>query len=70
MVSLDGKIIECLPNGKYKVEVEHNGKVRQFACYIGGRVRRNHIIITENDNVKIEISEYDPGRGKIVYRYR
>jgi len=24
----------------------------------------------ENDKVKIEVSEYDPDQGKIVYRYR
>lgn len=70
MISLDGKIIASLPNGKYTVEVEHKGKTRQFMCYIGGRVRRNHIIITDGDNVKIEVSASDPKQGKIVYRYR
>ncbi len=70
MVSLDGKVLSSLPDGKYKIEVEYKGVTRQFICYVSGKIRMNHIVITENDKVKIEVSEYDPGQGKIVYRYR
>jgi len=70
MISLDGKVLSSLPDGKYKIEVEYNGKTRQFICYVSGKIRMNHIVITENDKVKIEVSEYDPDQGKIVYRYR
>jgi translation initiation factor IF-1 len=70
MVSLDGKVIASLPDGKYKVEVEYNGKTKSFVCYVSGKIRLNHIMIVEGDKVKIELSSYDPSQGKIVYRYR
>lgn len=70
MVSLDGKVIASLPDGKYKVEVEYKEKKKIFLCYVSGRIRLNHIMVIEGDKVKIELSEYDPSQGKIVYRYR
>ncbi len=70
MVTLEGKVIQALPDGKYIVEVEYNGKKKQFLCYVSGRMRVNHIIIAEGDRVKIQVSPYDPEKGKIVYRNR
>jgi translation initiation factor IF-1 len=70
MVSLEGKVISSLPDGKYKVEVEYKGKTKVFICYVSGKIRLNHIMIIEGDRVKIELSSYDPTQGKIVYRYR
>lgn len=70
MVSLEGKVISSLPDGKYKVEVEYKGKIKVFICYVSGKIRLNHIMIIEGDRVKIELSSYDPTQGKIVYRYR
>ncbi|WKZ30264.1 MAG: translation initiation factor IF-1 [Candidatus Dojkabacteria bacterium] len=70
MVSLEGKVISSLPDGKYKVEIEYKGKSKVFTCYVSGKIRLNHIMITEGDRVKIELSSYDPTQGKIVYRYR
>lgn len=70
MVSLEGKVIATLPDGKYKVEVEYKGKTKTFLCYVSGKIRLNHIMIVEGDRVKIELSTYDTTQGKIVYRYR
>jgi len=70
MVTVEGLVTKALPDGKYLVEVEYKGKKREFICYVGGRVRLNHIIISEGDKVKIEISTYDPAQGKIIYRNR
>jgi len=70
MVSLDGKVITSLPDGKYKVEVEYKGKIKYFVCHVSGRIRLNHIMIADGDKVKIEVSPYDLTQGKIVYRYR
>lgn len=70
MVILEGKVVQALPDGKYKVKVEYKGKSKEFICYVSGRMRVNHIIITEGDKVKIEVSPYDPTKGKIIYRLR
>ncbi len=63
-------MVEALPDGKYVVRVEYKGKTKDFICYVSGKIRVNHIIITEGDRVKIEVSPYDPEKGKIIYRYR
>ena len=70
MVELEGKVVEALPDGKYVVRVEYKGKTRDFVCYVSGKIRLHHIIIVEGDRVKIQVSKYDPTKGKIVYRYR
>ncbi len=70
MVILEGKVTQALPDGKYKVTVEYKGKKKEFTCYVSGKMRVNHIMITEGDKVKIEISPYDPALGKIIYRLR
>lgn len=70
MITLTGKVVEALPDGKYVVRVEYKGKTKDFICYVSGKIRVNHIIITEGDRVKIEVSPYDPEKGKIIYRYR
>ena len=70
MITLNGRVVRALPDGKYEVEVEYNGKKRSFICYVSGKIRLNHILIVEGDSVKIEISKYDPSQGKIVYRNR
>jgi translation initiation factor IF-1 len=37
---------------------------------ISGRMRRNYIRILIGDKVSIEVSPYDPTRGRITYRHR
>ncbi len=37
---------------------------------ISGKMRKNCIRILPGDRVKVELSAYDLGRGRITYRYR
>jgi translation initiation factor IF-1 len=38
--------------------------------YTAGKMRRHRIRILPGDRIKVELSAYDLGRGRIVYRYR
>ena len=38
--------------------------------YTAGKMRRYRIRINPGDRVKVELSPYDLGRGRIVYRHR
>jgi translation initiation factor IF-1 len=38
--------------------------------YTAGKMRRYRIRIFPGDRIKVELSAYDLGRGRIVYRYR
>jgi translation initiation factor IF-1 len=66
-ITVDGKILEALPNAMFKVELE-NG--HQLLAHISGKMRMFYIKILPGDKVKLEISPYDLTKGRIVYRYK
>ncbi len=42
----------------------------QILAYLSGKMRKYYIRILLGDRVKVEMSMYDPSRGRIIYRYR
>jgi translation initiation factor IF-1 len=64
-IEMEGKVIEVIPGGKYKVELE-NGYV--IEAYVSGKIRMNYIRILPGDKVTMEVSPYDLTRGRIIYR--
>lgn len=62
---LEGKVIEALPNAVFRVQLE-NGPV--ILAHISGKLRMNFIRILPGDKVTVEISTYDPTRGRITWR--
>ncbi len=61
----EGKVIETLPNATFTVEIEGG---HRLLAYLSGKMRMNYIKIVCGDKVKIEMSQYDLTRGRIVYR--
>lgn len=57
-----GVVIEILPAGLYKVSLE-NG--REILCYLGGKMKYNHIRVILNDTVGVVL---DPYGGKATNR--
>ncbi|MBD3232397.1 MAG: translation initiation factor IF-1 [candidate division Zixibacteria bacterium] len=66
-ITVDGKVLEPLPNAMFKVELD-NG--HQVLAHISGKMRMNFIKILPGDRVTLELSPYDLNRGRIVYRYK
>jgi translation initiation factor IF-1 len=64
-IEMEGKVIEVIPGGKYKVELE-NGYV--IEAYVSGKIRMNYIRILPGDTVTIELTPYDLTHGRITYR--
>jgi translation initiation factor IF-1 len=64
-LKLDGKIIETLPNAMFRVELE-NGHV--IIAHISGKMRKYYIRLTTGDEVEVELTPYDLGKGRIVLR--
>ena len=62
---MEGKVVESLPNTQFKVELENGHSI---IAHISGKMRMHFIRILPGDKVKLEISPYDLGRGRIVYR--
>ncbi len=42
----------------------------QILATISGRMRRYYIRILPGDRVTVEVSPYDPSRGRITYRHK
>ncbi|MEI7425133.1 MAG: translation initiation factor IF-1 [Candidatus Staskawiczbacteria bacterium] len=67
IIKKDGRVIEALPNAFFKV-VLSDGK--ELMGFLSGKMRMNRITILPGDKVSLEISPYDEGKGRIVYRLK
>jgi translation initiation factor IF-1 len=65
VIETDGTVIEPLPNAMFLVELSNGHKI---LAHISGKMRMHYIRILPGDKVQVEISPYDPGKGRIVYR--
>ena len=65
VIELDGKVLEVLPGGQLKVELENGHTV---TAHVSGKMRMNYIRILPGDTVTVELSPYDLTRGRITYR--
>ena len=64
-IEVEGKVVEVLPGGTFKVELENKHTV---VAHVSGQIRMNYIRILPGDTVVIELSPYDLTRGRITYR--
>ena len=64
-VRTEGVVEEALPNTTFRVRLE-NG--RSVLAYVSGRMRMNYIRILPGDKVTLEVTPYDPTKGRIIYR--
>jgi translation initiation factor IF-1 len=68
VVRVQGTVVETLPNAMFKVEIE--GGLEVLARASGKMRRGRYIRILPGDKVDIDLSVYDPSRGRIVWRYK
>lgn len=68
LIKLRGKVIECLPNATFKVELDDIKKI--VIATISGKIRKHNINILKHDMVEIEMSTYDLTKGRITFRYK
>ena len=66
-ITLEGKIVDTLPNAMFRVELENGHTV---LAYLSGKMRKYYIRVLLRDKVKVEMSPYDLSRGRITYRFR
>ncbi len=64
-IEVEGTVIETLPNAMFRVELENGHRV---LAHISGKMRLHFIKILPGDKVTVELSPYDLGRGRIIYR--
>ncbi len=68
VLRVQGSVVETLPNAMFRVEIDGGLEVLARAA---GKMRRGRFIrILPGDRVDLELSAYDPSRGRIVWRYK
>jgi len=64
-VEASGIVRELLPSALVRVELDTG---HQVLAHASGDVGRNFIRLLAGDRVLVEVSSFDPGRGRIVRR--
>jgi len=59
--------VESLPNAMFRVELDNGHVILAHVC---GRMRIHFVRILPGDRVKVELTPYDPDRGRITWRYK
>jgi len=63
----DGVIVENLPNTMFRVDLGEN---KVILTSLKGTMRRRYVRLFPGDKVRVEMSEYDKDRGRIVEKCR
>jgi translation initiation factor IF-1 len=67
-IRMPGTVVAVERNAVFRVEIEGGLQVMAKAA---GRMRRGRKIrILSGDSVEVEVSTYDPTKGRIVWRHR
>ncbi len=64
-IRTEGVVVEARPNTTCLVQLDAGPEI---LAHVGGKMRRHYIRILPGDRVVLEISTYDPEKGRIVYR--
>jgi translation initiation factor IF-1 len=66
-LEVEGTVVEALPNTQFLVQLENGHRI---LAYLSGKMRKFYIRILLGDKVRVEMSTYDPTRGRIIYRHK
>ena len=65
-IEAEGVVIEAFRGTKFRVKLNDVDAV--IIADISGKLRMNYIRILVGDKVTVEISPYDAGKGRIIWR--
>src|SRR5438046_3438116 len=64
-ITVEGTIMTVLPGTMFRVALANDHLV---LAHISGKMRKRFIRLTIGDRVKMQMSPYDTGKARIVYR--
>lgn len=71
-IEVTGVVTQALPNTTFKIEIDPDAPEdfagKEILCALAGKMRIYRIRVMPGDKVKVQITPYDPNRGRIVYR--
>ena len=70
-IEVEGIVVEPLPNAKFTVKlIGENWEGKEIMAHLSGKMQMNFIRILPGDKVTVELSIYDPTKGRITYRHK
>jgi translation initiation factor IF-1 len=66
-IPVRGTVMEKLPNAMFRVELENGLEV---LAHVSGKIRTRVIRVMAGDKVTVELSPYDPTRGRITWLHK
>ncbi len=66
-IQVEGEVVDALPNAMFRVKLDLPNKP-EIIAQISGKMRMHYIRILPGDRVTVDISPYDPTKGRITYR--
>lgn len=71
VIEILGVVTEALPNATFRVKLtDERYPNQEILAHISGRMRINHIRILPGDKVTVELTPYDLGKGRIIFRHK
>ena len=67
LIDVQGTVVAVHSGGLYRVQCDSGQEV---LAQLSGRMRRFRIKVVPGDRVTVEVSPYDPTRGRITYRHK
>lgn len=64
-IEVEGEVIELLPAATFRVHLLNGHEV---LVHLSGKMRMNKIRLLPGDRVRVEMSPYDLGKGRVTYR--
>jgi translation initiation factor IF-1 len=64
-IEVEGKVTQVLPGTMFRVTLPNGHEV---LAHISGKMRKNFIRISVGDHVRVQMSPYDLGKARIVFR--
>lgn len=61
----EAKVIQRLPNQMFELELEGGARVK---AHLGEEMKMKYTRLLPGERVRVEISAFDPGRGRVVSR--
>lgn len=66
VTEVEGVIVENLPNTMFRVDI--GGQI--ILCHLAGKMRLHFIRLLPGDKVRVQISDYDKTRGRVVFKLK
>lgn len=70
VIVIEGEVLQVLPGMKCIVKILGTTGTKDYTvhAHLSGKMRKNFIRIIPGDKVRVEVSMYDPTKGRITFR--